>query len=120
MTENNREILLRTQDGSEYLKFGFPLKVYEASEWFEESKEERHGYVLCSFCDPIGEFKERKHAIHVMNYLLAKRNYYLFDADEGLKSVILYVPTDEVIREIPDENLLDGMPSKQVGEALND
>ena len=114
MTEKTeREILVRTQDGCQYKRFEFPLYVVDANEWNENEEENRHGYVLAMFFTCIGEYKEKKHAIHVMNYLLAQRNHYMFDDDVShLKSIILNVPTDELVRETPDENLLDGIPVK--------
>ncbi len=102
------EVILRTQDGSKYLKFELPLAV-EADD---------DGWNLSSDYDYIGCYKERKHAVHVMNYLLAQRNYYMYDeAASNYKSVILNVPTDEVARQTKDEDLLDGMPVKKEGDA---
>lgn len=105
------EVILRTQDGSEYLKFGFPLHVCGASEFSQDEIEEAEGYVLSANYFRVGKYKERKHAIHVMNYLLAWRNFYAFDNPNNLASVILTVPTDDEVREIPDEKLLKGVPS---------
>ena len=110
--KNEREVLVRTQDGCQYKKFEFPLYVVSADEWNKDEEENRHGYVLAMFFPCIGEYEEKKHAIHVMNYLLAQRNHYMFDDVPNIKSVILSVPTDEVVRETPDENLLDGIPVK--------
>ena len=114
MTEkNDREVLVRTQDGMRYIKFEFPLEVMDAetasSEYWDR---ELDGYGLYTGGERIGAFEEKKHAIHVMNYLLAKRNHYMFDDVEDVKSIILNVPTDEVVRETPDENLLNGIPVK--------
>lgn len=116
MTEKNdketREILVRTQDGCQYKKFDFPIYVASADEWNKNEEENRHGYVLAMFFTCIGEYEEKKHAIHVMNYLLAQRNHYMFDDVPNVKSIILNVPTDELVRQTPDENLLDGIPVK--------
>lgn len=115
MTEKTeREVLVRTQDGCQYKKFEFPLYVVSAEEWNAIEEENRHGYVLAMFYTCIGEYEEKKHAIHVMNYLLAKRNYYMFDAPSKIKSVILSVPTDELVKQTPDENLLNEMPTNGV------
>ena len=116
MTEKNdketREILVRTQDGCQYKKFEFPIYVVSADEWNKNEEENRHGYVLAMFFTCIGEYEEKKHAIHVMNYLLAQRNHYMFDNVPNVKSIILNVPTDELVKQTPDENLLDGIPVK--------
>lgn len=86
-----------------YKEFALPLEVYLYL---------GGSYVVSMNNDIIGEYKEEKHAIHVMNYLLAQRNHYMFDDVPDIKSVILSVPTDELVRETPDENLLDGIPVK--------
>lgn len=113
MEKNDREVLVRVQDGLRYIKFEFPLEVMDVEtasrEYFDR---ELDGYGLYMGCERIGMFEEKKHAIHVMNYLLAKRNHYMFDDVPNIKSVILSVPTDELVRETPDENLLDGIPVK--------
>lgn len=114
MGKNEREVLVRTQDGCQYKKFEFPLYVVSAEEWNANEEENRHGYVLAMFYTCIGEYEEKKHAIHVMNYLLAKRNYYMFDAPSKIKSIILSVPTDELVKQTPDENLLNEMPTNGV------
>lgn len=104
MTEKTeREILVRTQDGKTYKEFAFPLEVYL---YLGDS------YVISMNNDIIGEYKEEKHAVHVMNYLLAQRNHYMFDDVPNVKSIILNIPTDELVRQTPDENLLDGIPVK--------
>lgn len=114
MEKSDREILVRTQDGMRYIKFEFPLEVMDAetasSEYWDR---ELYGYGLYMGCERIGTFEEKKHAIHVMNYLLAKRNHYMFDDVDGIKSIILNVPTDEVVRLTPEENLIDGVPVKE-------
>lgn len=112
-----REILVRSQDGRVYRKFDFPLEVVSPEDWnvnVQDEKEKRSGFVLVmGYTTPIAEYEEEKHAVHVMNYLLAQRNHYMFDDDVShLKSIILNVPTDELVRETPDENLLDGIPVK--------
>lgn len=103
-----KEIIVRSQDGSSYREFKFPIHILD-SNW--------GGYTLAmggtTFADYIGKFDERKHAVHVMNYLISKRNFYMYDSDDGIKSVILIVPTDEVVKQTPDENLLDGIPVKK-------
>lgn len=120
MTEKNdgvtREILVRTQDGCQYKKFEFPIYVVSADEWNKDEEENRHGYVLAMFFTCIGEYEEKKHAIHVMNYLLAKRNHYMFDNVGSVKSIILNVPTDEAVKLTPEENLIDGIPVKENNE----
>lgn len=117
MTEKNeREVLVRTQDGCQYKKFDFPLYVIGADEWNKNEEENRHGYVLAMFYTCIGEYEEKKHAIHVMNYLLAQRNHYMFDDIPNVKSIILNVPTDELVKQTPDENLIDGVPVKEEAE----
>ena len=114
MEKNNREVLVRTQDGLRYIKFEFPLEVMDAETASREYWDrELDGYGLYMGCERIGVFEEKKHAIHVMNYLIAKRNYYMFDAPSKIKSVIIDVPTDELVRQTPDENLLDGIPVKE-------
>lgn len=114
MTEkSDREILIRTQDGCQYKKFEFPLYVVSADEWNKNEEENRHGYVLAMFFTCIGEYEKKEHAIHVMNYLLAKRNYYMFDDKSSLRSIILNVPTNESVKETPDENLLNGISVKE-------
>ena len=114
MEKNNREVLVRTQNGLRYIKFEFPLEVMDAETASREYWDrELDGYGLYMGCERIGVFEEKKHAIHVMNYLIAKRNYYMFDAPSKIKSVIIDVPTDELVRQTPDENLLDGIPVKE-------
>lgn len=115
--KTEREILVRSQDGRVYRKFDFPLEVVSPEDWnvnVQDEKEKRSGFVLVmGYTTPIAEYEEEKHAVHVMNYLLAQRNHYMFDDDVShLKSIILNVPTDELVRETPDENLLDGIPVK--------
>lgn len=116
MEKSDREILVRSQDGRVYRKFDFPLEVMSPEDWnvnITDEREKRSGFVLVmGYTTPIAEYAEEKHAIHVMNYLLAKRNHYMFDDVPNIKSVILSVPTDELVRETPDENLLDGIPVK--------
>ena len=118
MTEkNNREVLVRSQDGRIYRKFDFPLEVMSPEDWnvnIADEREKRSGFVLVmGYTTPIAEYKEEKHAIHVMNYLLAKRNHYMFDDVGDVKSIILNVPTDDVVKQTLEENLLDGIPSKE-------
>lgn len=118
MTEkNDREVLVRTQDGMRYIKFGFPLEVMDAktaSREYWDKGLDRYG--LYMGCERIGAFEEKKHAIHVMNFLLAKRNHYMFDDVGGIRSIILNVPTDELVKETPDENLIDGILVKEKDE----
>lgn len=120
MEKSDREILVRTQDGMRYIKFKFPLEVMDAEtasrEYWDMGLD---GYVLFMGCENIGSFKEKKHAIHVMNYLLAKRNYYLFDSSPKIKSVILNVPTDELVRQTADEDLLNGVPTRGDNDESN-
>lgn len=109
------EIILRSQDGSEYLEFEFPITVTDSGTWNKDTWGNcvSDCYVLsCGDYDHlIGKYRERKHAIHVMNYILAKRNYYKY---EGIvPSVIINVPTDEIVRQTPDEFLLDGVPVRE-------
>lgn len=118
MEKIDKEILVRTQDGCQYKKFEFPLYVISADEWNKNEEENRHGYVLAMFFTCIGEYEEKKHAIHVMNYLLAKRNYYMYDSQPDINSVILNVPSDELVKQTADEDLLDGIPVK--GEESTD
>lgn len=114
--KTEREVLVRSQDGRVYRKFDFPLEVVSPEDWnvnVENEQEKKHGFVLVmGYTTPIAEYTEEKHAIHVINYLLAKRNYYMFDDVGDIKSIILNVPTDELVRQTPDENLLDGIPTK--------
>lgn len=109
------EIILRSQDGSEYLEFSFPITVVDSDTWNSDAFRYSVGdcYVLsCGEYDyPIGKYRERKHAIHVMNYILAKRNYYKYEGK--IRSVIIEVPTDETVRQTPDEFLLDGVPVRE-------
>lgn len=118
MTEkNDREILVRSQDGRVYRRFDFPLEVMSPDDWnvnITDEREKRSGFVLVmGYTTPIAEYKEEKHAIHVMNYLLAKRNHYMFDDVGSVKSIILNVPTDEDVEKTPEENLIDGVPVKE-------
>lgn len=121
MTEkNDREILVRSQDGRVYRRFDFPLEVMSPDDWnvnIADEKEKRSGFVLVmGYTTPIAEYKEEKYAIHVMNYLLAKRNHYMFDDVGSVKSIILNVPTDEEVKLTPEENLIDGIPVKENNE----
>ena len=121
MTEkNDREILVRSQDGRVYRRFDFPLEVMSPEDWnvnIADEREKRSGFVLVmGYTTPIAEYKEEKHAIHVMNYLLAKRNHYMFDDVGSVKSIILNVPTDEDVKKTPEENLIDGIPVKENNE----
>lgn len=111
MEKTEREILIRSQDGLVYYKFGFPIYVDRVNYSYRDIGR---SYALRMGNDEaIGFYKEQKHAIHAMNFLLAKRNYYLYDAPSTIKSVILNVPTDEAVRETPDEDLLNGIPVKE-------
>ena len=116
MEKSDREILVRSQDGRVYRKFDFPLEVMSPEDWnvnITDEREKRSGFVLVmGYTTPIAEYTEEKHAIHVMNYLLAQRNHYMFDDVPNVKSIILNVPTDELVKQTPDENLLDGIPVK--------
>ena len=116
MGKTEREVLVRSQDGRVYRKFDFPLEVVSPEDWnvnVENEQEKKHGFVLLmGYTTPIAEYEEERHAIHVMNYLLAQRNHYMFDDVPNVKSIILNVPTDELVRQTPDENLLDGIPVK--------
>lgn len=113
MEKTEREILVRTQDGMRYIEFEFPLEVMDSEaascEYYDGGL---NGYGVYMGCERIGTFEEKKHAIHVMNYLLAQRNHYMFDDVPNVKSIILNVPTDELVKQTPDENLLDGIPVK--------
>lgn len=116
MEKNKMEVIVRSQDGRVYRKFDFPLEVVSPEDWnvnVENEQEKKHGFVLLmGYTTPIAEYTEEKHAIHVMNYLLAQRNHYMFDDVPNVKSIILNVPTDEIVKQTPDENLLDGIPVK--------
>lgn len=116
MEKSDREILVRSQDGRVYRKFDFPLEVMSPEDWnvnIADEREKRSGFVLVmGYTTPIAEYKEEKHAIHVMNYLLAKRNHYMFDDVGSVRSIILNVPTDEEVKLTPEENLIDGIPVK--------
>lgn len=116
MEKSDREILVRSQDGRVYRRFDFPLEVMSPDDWnvnIADEREKRSGFVLVmGYTTPIAEYNEEKHAIHVMNYLLARRNHYMFDDIKDVKSIILNVPTDEVVRLTPEENLIDSIPSK--------
>lgn len=117
MEKNDKEILVRSQDGRIYRKFDFPLEVMSPEDWnvnITDEREKRSGFVLVmGYTTPIAEYAEEKHAIHVMNYLLAKRNHYMFDDVGNVKSIILNVPTDEAVKLTPEENLIDGVPVKE-------
>lgn len=117
MEKSDREILVRSQDGRVYRKFDFPLEVMSPEDWnvnISDEREKRSGFVLVmGYTTPIAEYTEEKHAIHVMNYLLAKRNHYMFDDVGNVKSIILNVPTDEAVKLTPEENLIDGIPVKE-------
>lgn len=116
MEKNKMEVIVRSQDGRVYRKFDFPLEVVSPEDWnvnVENEQEKKHGFVLLmGYTTPIAEYTEEKHAIHVMNYLLAQRNHYMFDDVPNVRSIILNVPTDELVKQTPDENLLDGIPVK--------
>lgn len=101
------EVIVRTQDGKAYKEFALPLEVYLYL---------GDRYVVSMNNDIIGEYKEEKHAIHVMNYLLAHRNHYMFDNVKDLSSIIISVPSDELVRQTPDENLIDSVPVKEKEE----
>ena len=120
MEKNDREILVRLQDGRVYRKFDFPLEVMSPEDWnvnIADEREKRSGFVLVmGYTTPIAEYKEEKHAIHIMNYLIAKRNHYMFDDVGSVKSIILNVPTDEDVKKTPEENLIDGIPVKENNE----
>lgn len=113
MEKNDREILIRTQDGMRYIEFEFPLEVMDSEtascEYYDGGLK---GYGVYMGCERIGTFEEKSHAIHVMNYLLAKRNHYMFDDVGSVKSIILNVPTDEDVKKTPEENLINGIPVK--------
>ena len=117
VNKSDKEVLIRSQDGRVYRKFDFPLEVISPEDWnanVGNPQEKRRGFVLVmGYTTPIAEYEEERHAIHVMNYLLAKRNYYMFDDKSSLRSIILDVPTDESVKETPNENLLDGIPVKE-------
>lgn len=104
------EVIVRTQDGMVYREFKFPLSVIK-SNW--------EGYILCmggtTFADHLGEYEEEKHAIHVMNYLLSRRNYYAYDEDANkrLKSIIINIPSDDLVKQTPDENLLTSVTKSE-------
>ena len=118
VNKSDKEVLIRSQDGRVYRKFDFPLEVISQEDWnanVENPQEKRRGFVLVmGYTIPIAEYEEERHAIHVMNYLLAKRNYYMFDAPSKIKSIILSVPTDEIVKQTPEENLLNEMPTNGV------
>ena len=118
VNKSDKEVLIRSQDGRVYRKFDFPLEVISPEDWnanVENPQEKRRGFVLVmGYTIPIAEYEEERHAIHVMNYLLAKRNYYMFDAPSKIKSIILSVPTDEIVKQTPEENLLNEMPTNGV------
>ena len=117
MGKTEREILVRSQDGRVYRKFDFPLEVVSPEDWnvnVENEQEKKHGFVLLmGYTTPIAEYEEERHAIHVMNYLLAQRNHYMFDDVPNVKSIILNVPTDEIVKQTPEENLIDSVPTKE-------
>ena len=123
MEKNDREILVRSQEGRVYRKFDFPLEVMSPEDWnvnIADEREKRSGFVLVmGYTTPIAEYKEEKHAIHIMNYLIAKRNHYMFDDVGSVKSIILNVPTDEDVKKTPEENLIDGIPVKENNEVTN-
>ena len=118
VNKSDKEVLIRSQDGRVYRKFDFPLEVISPEDWnvnIENPREKRRGFVLVmGYTTPIAEYEEERHAIHVMNYLLAKRNYYMFDAPSKIKSIILNVLTDEIVKQTPEENLLNEMPTNGV------
>ena len=117
MGKTEREILVRSQDGRVYRKFDFPLEVVSPEDWninVENEQEKKHGFVLLmGYTTPIAEYEEERHAIHVMNYLLAQRNHYAFDNVPNVSSIILNVPTDEIVKQTPEENLIDSVPTKE-------
>lgn len=112
------EVLIRTQNGKSYKEFRLPLEVISKEEVKRQFEDDVvvSGYALFMGYDYIGEYEEEKHAVHVMNYLLSKRNFYMYDDKNMYKSVILSVPSDELVKQTPDENLLDGIPTKNEGK----
>ena len=112
------EVLVRTQNGKRYKEFRLPIEVLSKEEVKQQFEDDVivNGYALFMGYDYIGEYEEEKHAVHVMNYLLSKRNFYMYDDKNMYKSVILSVPSDELVKQTPDENLLDGIPTKNEGK----
>ena len=51
-----------------------------------------------------------------MNYIIAKRNYYKYEG--SVPSVIIEAPTDETVRQTPDEFLLDGVPVREQADEV--
>lgn len=115
------EVLVRTQNGKCYKEFRLPIEVLSKEEVKRQFEDDVivNGYALFMGYDYIGEYKEEKHAVHVMNYLLSKRNFYRYDDKNVYKSVILNVPSDELVKQTPDENLLDGIPTKNEGKIVD-
>lgn len=108
------EIIVRKQDGTEYRKFEFPLEVMtkeRSTQCYgsDESVDKEYGLFMGFCC--IGTFDKKEHAIHVMNYILTQRLRYVYE-QEDKKVLILTVPTDEIVKQTPEENLLTEVPTR--------
>ena len=109
------EIIVRKQDGTEYRKFEFPLEVMtkeRSTQYYgsDEYVDKEYGLFMGFCC--IGTFENKEHAIHVMNYLLTQRIRYVYEQKDK-KVLILTVPTDEIVKQTPDENLLTEVPVRR-------
>ena len=94
------DVLVLAQDSGSYCEFAFPLVV---------AKVGNTGYRLDVGGRSVGEFVRREHAVHVMNFIVGQRNYYMYDQTK-LKSVVISIPSNEDMEKIPDEYLLTGFP----------
>lgn len=108
------EVIVKKQDGTEYREFDFPLEVMtkERSNRYygsDEDVDKEYGLFMGFCC--IGTFDKKEHAIHVMNYLLTRRLHYVYE-QENTKVLILSVPTDEIVKQTPEENLLTEVPTR--------
>lgn len=108
------EVIVRKQDGTEYRKFEFPLEVMtkeRSNKYYGSDEDVDKEYGLFMGCCCIGTFDKKEHAIHVMNYLLTRRLHYVYE-QENAKVLILSVPTDDIVKQTPDENLLTEVPTR--------
>lgn len=109
------EIIVRKQDGCEYREFGFPLEVLDkktAIQRYGEDDSPTEIYGLFMGFECVGSFKEKRHAIHIMNYILTQRIHYVYEQDEK-KVLILTVPTNDIVMQTPEENLLYDIPTEK-------
>lgn len=104
------DVLVLAQDGGSYFEFAFPLTV---------AKVGNTGYRLDVGGRSVGEFARREYAVHVMNFIVGQRNYYMYDQTK-LKSVVISIPSNEDMEKIPNEYLLTGFPKEDDGQTVEE